>query len=68
MKSHAKLYDRADAVTYLHEIVVAARGAPVPRNTLAHWAKEFKVTAPDDALIRLLANDYITRYRSAGLA
>jgi hypothetical protein len=68
MKSHPKPYDRADAVTYLHEIVATARGAPVPRITLAHWAKEFKVTAPDDALIRLLANNYITRYGSAGLA
>jgi hypothetical protein len=66
MKSGAKSYDLGDAVTYLHEIVVAA-GAAMPQEKLGSWAREFKCTVPDDGLIRRLSEAYIEKYKSAGL-
>jgi hypothetical protein len=63
----AKSYDLDDAVTYLHEIVVASH-TPVPKPNLAVWANEFRCTPPSDALINSLAGAYGKKYNSAGLS
>ena len=68
MKAGAKSYDLDDAITYLHEIVSAPGGSPVPKASLAAWATEFKCTPPDANLLQRIADGYQAKYHSPGIA
>jgi len=68
MKTGAKPYDLADAVTYLHQIVSAPHGQPVPQANLLQWASDFKCTQPSPELIQRLAAAYVAKYSSPGLS
>ncbi|KAH9897919.1 hypothetical protein C8Q73DRAFT_788146 [Cubamyces lactineus] len=67
MKAGAKSYDLDDAITYLHEIVSAPGGRPVPKASLATWATEFKCTPPDANMIQRIADGYQAKYKSKGI-
>ncbi|AEO67565.1 uncharacterized protein THITE_53192 [Thermothielavioides terrestris NRRL 8126] len=60
--AHARSYDLADAVTYIHEYIRAHGNQPVPIATVFDWARRWHHEITDDLLRNRVDPEYVRRY------